>query len=83
MQFKKKHKTRYSHSIFVYEKSNSTLYLSGHTDNYLKRNFKNMSPDWIKYRVIKFLIGGEMFEEKKYLNCRIIIFYDIGRALLV
>ncbi|MFH0065814.1 amidase domain-containing protein [Peribacillus sp. NPDC056705] len=54
IQFKKKHKTRYSHSMFVYEKSNGTLYLSGHTDNNLKRNFKNMSPDWIKYRVIKF-----------------------------
>ncbi|MBT2615079.1 MULTISPECIES: amidase domain-containing protein [unclassified Bacillus (in: firmicutes)] len=54
IQFKKKNKTRYSHSMFVYEKSNNTLYLSGHTDNYLKRNFKNISPEWIKYRVIKF-----------------------------
>ncbi|WP_397443872.1 hypothetical protein [Peribacillus aracenensis] len=53
MQFKKKPKTRYSHSMFVYEKSNGTLYLPVHTDNYLKRNFKYMSPDWIKYRILK------------------------------
>ncbi|MFJ7941984.1 amidase domain-containing protein [Peribacillus sp. NPDC096622] len=54
IQFKKDEATRYSHSMFVYEKSNGTLYLSGHTSNYLKRNFKKIDTRWVKYRVIKF-----------------------------
>ncbi|WP_146550634.1 amidase domain-containing protein [Rummeliibacillus suwonensis] len=54
IQFKKEGYTRYSHTMFVYDKADGTLYLSGHTDNYLKRNFKNISKAWVKYRVIKF-----------------------------
>jgi len=54
VQFKKKGADRYSHTMFVYEKSNNTLYLSGHTDNYKKKNFKNISSNWIEFRVIKF-----------------------------
>ncbi|MFB7640466.1 amidase domain-containing protein, partial [Peribacillus butanolivorans] len=54
IQFKKDSATRYSHSMFVYEKSDGTLYLSGHTSNYLKKNFKNIDKKWVKYRVIKF-----------------------------
>lgn len=54
IQFMKKDGTRYSHTMFVYNKGNSTLYLSGHTDNYLDRSFYAISPEWVKYRVIKF-----------------------------
>ncbi|RNC96166.1 amidase domain-containing protein [Lysinibacillus halotolerans] len=54
IQFMKKDATRYSHTMFVYKKGNSTLYLSGHTDNYLERNFYDISSIWVKYRVIKF-----------------------------
>ncbi|MFL0366230.1 amidase domain-containing protein [Pseudobacillus sp. 179-B 2D1 NHS] len=35
IQFKKDQATRYSHTMFVYSKGDGTLYLSGHTDNYL------------------------------------------------
>lgn len=54
IQFRKKNDPRFSHTMFVYEKSGGTLYLSGHTSNYLKRNFKDISTDWVEYRVIKF-----------------------------
>lgn len=54
IQFKKEDATRYSHTMFIYDKGDGTLYLSGHTDNYLKKNFKNISSKWTKYRVIKF-----------------------------
>lgn len=53
VQFKKDGATRWSHGMFVYEKSNSTIYLSGHTDNYLKRNIKDVSSVWVNFRVIK------------------------------
>lgn len=53
VQFKKDGATRWSHSMFVYEKADGTLYLSGHTDDYLKRDFKNVSSTWVEFRVIK------------------------------
>lgn len=53
VQFKKNGATRWSHSMFVYEKSNSTLYLSGHTSDFLKKDFKTISTDWTSFRVIK------------------------------
>ncbi|WP_274157687.1 DNRLRE domain-containing protein [Priestia megaterium] len=54
IQFKDKDKTRFSHTMFVYDKGKGTLYLSGHTNNYLNKDFKKISPSWTKYRVIKF-----------------------------
>ena len=54
IQFRKTDGTRYSHAMFVYEKSNGTIYLSGHTNDYLKRNFKNIDATaYEMYRVIK------------------------------
>lgn len=53
IQLKKDGATRWSHSMFVYEKSNSTLYLSAHTSDYLKKDFKTISTDWVNFRVIK------------------------------
>lgn len=54
IQFMEKGSTRYGHTMFVYNKGNGTLYLSGHTGNYLDRSFYDISSQWVKYRVIKF-----------------------------
>ncbi|MDQ0228399.1 amidase domain-containing protein [Metabacillus niabensis] len=52
IQFKKKGADRYSHSMWVYEKQNSNLLLSGHTDNYLKRSF-NAITAYYEYRIVQ------------------------------
>lgn len=53
VQFMKKGRSTYYHTMFVYGKSGGTLYLSGHSDDYLERNIKNVA-GVKKYRLIKF-----------------------------
>lgn len=53
VQLKKDGATRFSHAMFVYEKSNGTIYLSGHTTNYLKRNINDVPSIWGSFRIIK------------------------------
>lgn len=52
IQFKKSGADRYSHAMWVYEKTSSDLKLSGHTNNYLKRSF-NAITGYATYRIVK------------------------------
>lgn len=55
IQFKKKGGKRYYHSMIAVEKSNKTLYMAGHSQNYYKRNIKAIKQkNRISIRVIKF-----------------------------
>ncbi|MFD3204319.1 amidase domain-containing protein, partial [Bacillus sp. LR_5] len=53
VQFMKKGRSTYFHTMFVYGKSGGTLQLSGHSDDYLKRNIKKVQ-NIKRYRLIKF-----------------------------
>ncbi|MEC0696628.1 amidase domain-containing protein [Bacillus atrophaeus] len=53
VQFMKKGRSTYFHTMFVYGKSGGTLQLSGHSDDYLKRNIKKVR-SIKRYRLIKF-----------------------------
>lgn len=52
IQFKKKGADRYTHAMWIYQKSSSNLLLSGHTSNYLKRSF-NAITGYSNYRIVK------------------------------
>ncbi|MFC0492905.1 Putative amidase domain [Listeria grayi] len=55
IQFKKKGGKRYYHSMIATQKSNKTLYMAGHSQNYYKRNIKAIKQkNRISIRVIKF-----------------------------
>lgn len=52
IQFKKSGSDRFTHAMWVYEKQSSNLLLSGHTNDYLKRSFNDIT-GYATYRVIK------------------------------
>lgn len=54
IQLKDKDATRWGHSLFVYSKANSTIYLSAHSDNSLKKDFNSIGSNWTNFRVINF-----------------------------
>lgn len=52
IQFKKSGADRYSHAMWIYEKTSSDLKLAGHTNDYWNRSF-NAITGYTTYRIIK------------------------------